>query len=263
MRDVWVYAPSKASGADVTVALAELGFAPHYAGTGQPLVPTALDGSTLRRPSLAAVVAGPGEQLPGELVDRISSAEELDGVGLLLVVEPEHLRANPGLATADELLVRPFSVPELEIRVARATQDVIGSEDGSVVRAGPLELNLATYQVTVDSVSVGFAYMEYELLRFLMTHPNRVFSREALLNRVWGYEYYGGARTVDVHVRPRPGSRASNRSPPSHCRRGIPACARPEASARARGTSGRQPDISWPGSAGWRCGRARWERRPA
>ena len=43
--------------------------------------------------------------------------------------------------------------------------------------------------------------MEYELLKFLATHPNRVFSREALLSRVWGYDYYGGARTVDVHVR--------------------------------------------------------------
>jgi DNA-binding response OmpR family regulator len=62
-------------------------------------------------------------------------------------------------------------------------------------------LNLATYQVTIDGASVGFAYMEYELLKFLMTHPNRVFSREALLKRVWGYDYYGGARTVDVHIR--------------------------------------------------------------
>ena len=43
--------------------------------------------------------------------------------------------------------------------------------------------------------------MEYELLRFLMSHPNRVFSREALLQRVWGYDYFGGARTVDVHIR--------------------------------------------------------------
>jgi len=43
--------------------------------------------------------------------------------------------------------------------------------------------------------------MEYELLKFLLTHPNRVFSREALLQRVWGYDYYGGARTVDVHIR--------------------------------------------------------------
>ena len=146
-------------------------------------------------------MAGPGESLPGEVFDRISAAEELDGVGLLLVVEPEHLRSNPGLATEYELLVRPFSIHELEVRIARATLDVSGADHSSVVKAGPLELNVATFQVTIDGASVGFAYMEYELLKFLMTHPNRVFSREALLKRVWGYDYYGGARTVDVHVR--------------------------------------------------------------
>ena len=53
----------------------------------------------------------------------------------------------------------------------------------------------------MDGRPVDFAYMEYELLKFLITHPQRVFSRDALLSRVWGYDYYGGARTVDVHVR--------------------------------------------------------------
>ena len=201
MRDVWVYAQSRASVDDVSFALAELGFAPHYLGTGEPPVPADLEGSPRRRPSLAAVVAGPGESLPTGLFDRISAAEELDEVGLLLVVEPEHLQSYPGLATAYELLVRPFSIHELEVRVARATQDLVGTDDSSIIKIGSLELNLATYQVSVDGRSVGFAYMEYELLKFLMTHPNRVFSREALLKRVWGYDYYGGARTVDVHIR--------------------------------------------------------------
>jgi DNA-binding response OmpR family regulator len=201
MRDVWIYAQTRASVDDVSVALAELGFAPHYVTIGESPVPTALQGATVRRPSLAAVVAGPGEPLPSDLFDQISAAHELDDVGVLLVVEPEHLQSYPGLTTAYELLVRPFTIPELEVRVARATQDLGGPDESSVVRAGPLELNLATYQVTIDGASVGFAYMEYELLKFLMTHPNRVFSREALLKRVWGYDYYGGARTVDVHIR--------------------------------------------------------------
>ena len=201
MRDVWVYAQSRATVDDVSFALAELGFAPRYLGTGEPPVPSDLDGPARRRPSLAAVVAGPGEPLPTELFDRISAAEERDEVGLLLVVEPEHLQSYPGLATAYELLVRPFSIHELEVRVARATQDLVGTDDSSIIKIGSLELNLATYQVSVDGRSVGFAYMEYELLKFLMTHPNRVFSREALLKRVWGYDYYGGARTVDVHIR--------------------------------------------------------------
>jgi DNA-binding response OmpR family regulator len=89
----------------------------------------------------------------------------------------------------------------LQARIARARRAVTGTDHGDVVRVGSLEMNLATYQVAIDGRPVDFAYMEYELLKFLATHPRRVFSREALLNRVWGYDYYGGARTVDVHVR--------------------------------------------------------------
>ena len=62
-------------------------------------------------------------------------------------------------------------------------------------------MNLETYQASIAGRVMDLTYMEYELLRFLATNPHRVFTRETLLSRVWGYEYYGGARTVDVHVR--------------------------------------------------------------
>ena len=62
-------------------------------------------------------------------------------------------------------------------------------------------LNLETYQAAIDGQPLDLTYMEYELLKFFATHPGKVFTREQLLSRVWGYEYYGGARTVDVHVR--------------------------------------------------------------
>jgi DNA-binding response OmpR family regulator len=62
-------------------------------------------------------------------------------------------------------------------------------------------LNLETYQAAVAGKALDLTYMEYELLRFLAARPGKVFTRETLLSRVWGYEYYGGARTVDVHVR--------------------------------------------------------------
>lgn len=64
-----------------------------------------------------------------------------------------------------------------------------------------LVLNLETYQAAVRGNPLNLTYMEYELLRFLAMHPGKVFTREILLSRVWGYDYYGGARTVDVHVR--------------------------------------------------------------
>ena len=70
-----------------------------------------------------------------------------------------------------------------------------------VVEYGDLVLNLETYQAALSGKPLDLTYMEYELLKFFATHPAKVFTREQLLSRVWGYEYYGGARTVDVHVR--------------------------------------------------------------
>ena len=70
-----------------------------------------------------------------------------------------------------------------------------------LIEYGPLALNLETYQAVVSGRPLDLTYMEYELLRFLAAHPGKVFTRETLLSRVWGYEYFGGARTVDVHIR--------------------------------------------------------------
>ncbi|MBR2834260.1 MAG: response regulator transcription factor [Coriobacteriales bacterium] len=74
-----------------------------------------------------------------------------------------------------------------------------GDED--VIKIAELSVNLATYQVRVDDKPIDLTYMEYSLLAFMVTHPGRAYTREALLRRVWGFEYCGGSRTVDVHVR--------------------------------------------------------------
>ena len=70
-----------------------------------------------------------------------------------------------------------------------------------LVRIDELTLNLATYQAYLQGVPIDFTYLEYALFSFLVTHPGRTYSREVLLRRVWGSDYYGGSRTVDVHVR--------------------------------------------------------------
>jgi DNA-binding response OmpR family regulator len=85
----------------------------------------------------------------------------------------------------------------LRHRLRRSGSDAIASR----VEHGGLVMNLETYQAPIDGRIMDLTYMEYELLRFLATNPHRVFTRETLLSRVWGYEYYGGARTVDVHIR--------------------------------------------------------------
>ena len=70
-----------------------------------------------------------------------------------------------------------------------------------VVVVDNMAINLATYQVTIDGEVLDLTYLEYALLSFLATHPGRTYSRDALLRRVWGFDYYGGSRTVDVHIR--------------------------------------------------------------
>tara|TARA_B100001250_G_scaffold414306_1_gene451845 strand:- start:14008 stop:14685 length:678 start_codon:yes stop_codon:yes gene_type:complete len=101
----------------------------------------------------------------------------------------------------DDFCLDPFHPRELEARVRHMLAASGGDLSGERIEYGPLVLDLETYEASVDSRPLDLTFMEYELLRFLAATPGRVFTREVLLSRVWGYEYYGGARTVDVHVR--------------------------------------------------------------
>ena len=70
-----------------------------------------------------------------------------------------------------------------------------------MIRVGDLAIDLSRYEVTQGGRRMELTFKEYELLKFFATNPGKVFSREHLLNAVWGYDYYGGTRTVDVHIR--------------------------------------------------------------
>jgi two-component system, OmpR family, alkaline phosphatase synthesis response regulator PhoP len=101
----------------------------------------------------------------------------------------------------DDFCITPFQPRELEARLKHLFWRTGRGTRPELVEYGPLVLNLETYQAGIGGRPLDLTYMEYELLKFLATHPGKVFTRETLLSRVWGYEYYGGARTVDVHVR--------------------------------------------------------------
>jgi DNA-binding response OmpR family regulator len=102
----------------------------------------------------------------------------------------------------DDFCLAPFHPSEFEARLRHLlwdTREVVVRAE--LVEYGDLLLNLETYQATIAKRPLDLTYMEYELLKFLAQNPGKVFTREMLLSRVWGYEYYGGARTVDVHIR--------------------------------------------------------------
>ena len=121
---------------------------------------------------------------------------------LLLLTTVAHLAdLEPSADLFDDFCVVPFDPRELEARVKQLFWRTGQGSRPELVEYGPLLLNLETYQAAVGGKPLDLTYMEYELLKFLSTNPGKVFTREVLLSRVWGYEYYGGARTVDVHIR--------------------------------------------------------------
>ena len=101
----------------------------------------------------------------------------------------------------DDFCLAPFHPAELEARLRHLMVTDVDLHRAELVEYGELTLNLETYQAVISGRPLDMTYMEYELLKFLAQNPGKVFTREMLLSRVWGYEYYGGARTVDVHVR--------------------------------------------------------------
>ncbi len=101
----------------------------------------------------------------------------------------------------DDFCLSPFHPKELEARLRHLFWRNGKGTRPEIVEYGNLVLNLETYQAALGRKPLDLTYMEYELLKFFATHPVKVFTRAQLLSRVWGYEYYGGARTVDVHVR--------------------------------------------------------------
>ena len=101
----------------------------------------------------------------------------------------------------DDFCLDPFHPRELEARLRHLFWRAGSGTAPELVEYGRLLLNLETYQAVIEGRPLDLTYMEYELLKFLAQHPGKVFTRETLLSRVWGYEYYGGARTVDVHIR--------------------------------------------------------------
>ncbi|MFC1945164.1 winged helix-turn-helix domain-containing protein [Chloroflexota bacterium] len=101
----------------------------------------------------------------------------------------------------DDFAVRPFKPRELVARVKRSLYNYYKQESENIIRQGELIIDSTRGEVTVGPRPVLLAYREYKLLKFMVANAGRVFSRDALLDRVWGQDYIGGDRTVDVHIR--------------------------------------------------------------
>jgi two-component system phosphate regulon response regulator PhoB len=144
--------------------------------------------------------------LPGvsgiELCRRWRSREETARTPIIMVTargeEEERVR---GLATgADDYITKPFSMPELVARIQALLRRANPQLVATLLKAGDLELDRQSHRVRRAGREVHLGPTEYRLLEYLMRHPGRVYSREQLLDGVWGNEVYVDERTVDVHV---------------------------------------------------------------
>jgi len=105
----------------------------------------------------------------------------------------------------DDLLLTTAGPAEVDARIRLAVARIDGQRepepDAHVIRSGDVTVDDATYTAKVDGRVLDLTFKEFELLKYLAQHPGRVFTRDQLLQEVWGYDYFGGTRTVDVHVR--------------------------------------------------------------
>jgi DNA-binding response OmpR family regulator len=134
-----------------------------------------------------------------DLLRQVSGA----GVPVLAVISEGAWAAVSADWGADDVILNTAGPGEVEarIRLAIGRAAAPAGLPAEEVRSGELVIDEATYSARIRGVALDLTFKEFELLKFLAQHPRRVFTRSQLLQEVWGYDYYGGTRTVDVHVR--------------------------------------------------------------
>ncbi len=124
-------------------------------------------------------------------------------VPLILILTEGGMAAVSATWAADDIVLDSAGPAEVEarLRLAQAHAAASDEEAPAEIRAAGVVIDENSYTARVNGAVLNLTYKEFELLKYLAQHPGRVFTRAQLLNEVWGYDYYGGTRTVDVHVR--------------------------------------------------------------
>ena len=170
---------------------------------------TAADGKAALEQAAQADLVLLDVMLPGidgfEVCRRLKADPSTQAIPvIMLTAKSEEIDKELGLELgADDYMVKPFSVRELLARIKAVLRRSQGSQPAveQQLTIGPLVMDFSSYTARIGSERLMLTPKEYELLKLLVTNPGRAFMRDELLERVWGYEYYGDTRTVDVHIR--------------------------------------------------------------
>lgn len=187
-------------------------------GFGQPESLRLLDALRARDRSLRLMETGPGQFAEagrngasaalvwgaatdgGGAEQAITEAADAGLAVVVLMPRFDIQKIDPARG-AIEFCFPPLTPEEVLLRLTIVRVRAHGPAGANVLSHGGLVIDLDRYEVTLDGAKVDLTYKEYELLKFLAQNPGRVFTREALLRSVWEYDYFGGTRTVDVHIR--------------------------------------------------------------
>lgn len=133
-----------------------------------------------------------------ELAQRIRQERHIP---LITLVSREKLNVLDSSTSMDDFVVKPWEATEVITRIKRILRQKESMESEDIIRCGDLVIDSAKCEVSLGGKPIILTFKEYQLLKFLANNKGKVFTREALLNKVWGWDYYGGDRTVDVHIR--------------------------------------------------------------
>jgi len=152
-----------------------------------------------RAPDLV-LVAIDGKPNSSEIIHLARNIKEEGHLPVIALLSKEALDRLDSDFPADDFVIEPWDATEVLARAKRILGKTKNTTAQELIECGDMTIDLAKYEVYVSNRLIELTFKEYELLRFLSSNKGRVFTREALLNEVWGHDYYGGDRTVDVHI---------------------------------------------------------------
>jgi DNA-binding response OmpR family regulator len=122
-------------------------------------------------------------------------------IPIIVLVTGEKLNDLDSNTTIDDFVVKPWEATEVTARINRILRQKGSIDSEDIIKCGDLAIDLAKCEVSISGKQIILTFKEYQLLKFLASDQGKVFTRESLLSKVWGWDYYGGDRTVDVHIR--------------------------------------------------------------
>jgi DNA-binding response OmpR family regulator len=152
-------------------------------------------------PDLLLIDATVDIDVAADATKRLSLAWEIGIPPLIAIVNEDTITTFRFEFGADDFLLAGASAQEISARMSLVARRAGHGDEATVIKVGDLIVNPDNYQVYVRGLPLDLTYKEFELLKFLAQRPGRVCDRDLLLREVWGFDYYGGTRTVDVHIR--------------------------------------------------------------